>query len=193
MPRYTDIPTLLPMRERRRRALLLDTLQRASGLDVQVLEAALDRAPLPRPGESPNNGEILPALLARMKSILQQAGSGKAIPDAELASALAQSLVDAALSEVRSEAQRAGHEDSFVRLQPWLQVALPEADAEHLAAATRQGTAGLQRSLERLRRRFRQRIDSGLALWSAEGEQRQSLRRALHAAASTGGRHELGS
>jgi len=193
MPRYTDIPTLLPVRERRRRLLLLTTLQRASGLDAAVLEAALDRTQQHRPGESPDRGEILPALLARMKSILCEAGSTKAIPDAELASALAQSLVEAALSEVRNEAQRAGHEESFVRLQPWLQVALPEAVAENIAAATRQGTAGLQRALERLRRRFRQRIESGLALWSAEGEQRQRLRRALHAAASSGGRHELGS
>jgi len=193
MPRYTDIPTLLPVRERRRRTLLLVALQRASGLDAELLESALDRAPQHKTGESPNSGEILPALLARMKSILREAGSTKAIPDVELANALAQTLVEAALSEVRSEAQRAGHEESFVRLQPWLQVAMPETDAENLAVATRQGTAGLQRALERLRRRFRQRIDSGLALWSAEGEQRQRLRRALHAAASTGGRHEFGS
>jgi hypothetical protein len=193
MPRYTDIPTILPVRARRRRALLLNTLQRASGLDAQVLGPAFDRVPQGKPGETPECVEILPSLLATMKSILQEAGSSQAISDVELASALAQSLVEAALSEVRSEAQRAGHEESFVRLQPWLQVALPEVDAENLAAATRQGTAGLQRALERLRRRFRQRIDSGLALWSAEGEQRQRLRRALHAAASTGGRHEFGS
>jgi len=190
MPRFAEIPTILPVRERRRRALLLASLQRASGLDPGLLEPVLDRSP---PREAPGDGEVLPVLLDRMRSILRDAGNTKALPDVALTSALAQSLVEAALSEVRSEAQRAGHEESFVRLQPWLQVALPEADAENLAASTRQGTAGLQRALERLRRRFRQRIESGLALWSAEGEQRQRLRRALHAAASTGGRHELGS
>jgi hypothetical protein len=189
MPRYANIPTILPVRERRRRTLLLTTLQRASGLDAGVLEPALDRAKK----HKAEGDEILPSLIARMKTILRDAGSTQAIPDAALATALAQSLVEAALSEVRNEAQRAGHEESFVRLQPWLQAALPEADAETIATATRQGTAGLQRALERLRRRFRQRIEAGLALWSAEGEQRQRLRRALHAAASTGGRNELGS
>jgi hypothetical protein len=181
----------LPVRERRRRSLLLDALHRASGVDTTRLEPALDRAlNAKRPDTS---DQALPALVATMQAVLDEAGGAQRVADAALASALAQSLVEAALAEVRHEAQRAGHEDSFVRLQPWLQLPMPEADADRLAVATRQGSAGLQRALERLRRRFRQRIESGLALWSAEGEPRQRLRRALHAAASTGGRHELGS
>ena len=191
MPRKPDAPTLLPVRERRRRSLLLDALQRASGLEAAALEPALDRALQAKARDASDQG--LPALIATMQSVLRDAGSAQRVADAALASALAQSLVEAALSEVRNEAQRAGHEDSFVRLQPWLQLPMPEADADRIATATRQGTAGLQRALERLRRRFRQRIESGLALWSTEGEPRQRLRRALHAAASTGGRHELGS
>jgi len=185
MPRFAEIPTLLPLRERRRRTLLLAAMQRASGLEAERLEAALERATQESVAAS-DQDEVLPALVARMQAILRGAGLADSVPDVVLAWAFARSLVENALAEVRAEAQRAGHEESFLRLQPWLQAALPEADADRIATDTRQGTVGLQRAVERLRRRFRQRIESGLALWSAEGEQRQRLRRALHAAASMG-------
>ena len=181
-----DLPTLLPVRERRRRVLLLAALHRASAIDTALLEQALERTPSPAAPTADAGAEVMPLLLALMRAALHEAGMREGLSDARLAGALAQSLVESALSEVRMEAQRAGHEASFHRLQPWLQLEIPQAEAERFAADTRQGSAGLQRALERLRRRFRQRIEAGLALWSAEGEQRRRLRRALHAAAATG-------
>jgi hypothetical protein len=100
---------------------------------------------------------------------------------AALAAALARSVLMQATAEVEAEAARAGHLDAFHALLPWLGRELPADAAMRLAAERGVGAVALDRALVRLRRRWRQRIDAGLALCSDEGARRDELRARLHA------------
>jgi len=100
---------------------------------------------------------------------------------ATVTAAFARSLVALAATEVEREARRAGHDDIFQALRPFLEQQLANDDTARLCVKTGLGTAALNKALARLRLRFRQRIDSGLALWSSPST-RADLRRRLHAA-----------
>jgi hypothetical protein len=154
-----------------------DAIRRSSALET-ALQAWLAAAP----GEQ----ELLAGLTALMRSALSASGATPAPDPPALAVALARALVAQADAEVSREARRAGHGGTLDALRPWLQTPLPDAAGRELARRLGLPPEHLQRALARLRRRFRQRIDSGLALWSADAGQRNLLRRQLHAALSSG-------
>lgn len=104
----------------------------------------------------------------------------------EFAPAFAGALIDRAIADVEREAFRAGHGRMFAALRPDLERG---AGPPGLASGTIPPdlpAAALPAALRRLRHRFRQRIDAGLALWSASPAQQGALRRELLAALSKG-------
>ena len=170
----------------RRRELLLLALRRlalaAGSTGGEGLPAALDRA-LARDAPASAGPDALADLAALLQAALHHAGI---LGTAEAAPALAHALMTQATEDVAREAQRAGHAQTYGALQPWLQRPLPPAEASDLGLRLGRSADDLQRALIRLRRRFRQRIEAGLALCSADAAQRTRLRRQLHAALSSG-------
>jgi hypothetical protein len=172
----------------RRRELMLAALKRLSvardsqSRDLErATELALARAPA-----TPADADACAALVGRMAAALRESGLAPVPEAASLVAAFAQALVVRAHEEVQFEARRAGHEASFDRLKPWLRTELPVLQAARLAQDAGQTAAHWQLAHARLRQRFRQRVEAAIALWSAPGEQRRRLRRALHVAATTG-------
>jgi hypothetical protein len=160
------------------RATLATWLGRAEGRapDPSRVEALLDGWPDALP-------EVTEPLPARLYAHAAARNAGVDPGPGALACALAQALADRATADVAREAARAGHAEAFAALRPWLHRALPEADA--VAIAARLGglpPAALATALRRLRGRYRQRIEAGLALCSASSHGRAELRRQLHAA-----------
>jgi hypothetical protein len=99
-----------------------------------------------------------------------------------LARALAQALAERAARDVEREAARAGHAEAFIALRPWLHHELPALERAALAVRLDLPPRALDTALRRLRGRYRQRIEAGLALCSPSAQGRADLRRQLHAA-----------
>jgi hypothetical protein len=91
------------------------------------------------------------------------------------------SLLRQAQQDVANEAQRAGHGASFEALAGFVQQPDDAEAFTHLSLRLERSPGDLQTALKRLRHRFLQRVDAGLALWSNSAEGRRALRRQLHA------------
>jgi hypothetical protein len=186
MPAFPDRPAT-PARTAPRLRLLTAAIEawlRGCGATHAECAAALDgiEPALLAWLERPAPDDFLDALaafaadraeLARWQAPDQRAG---------LAAALARSVLAQATAEVEAEAARAGHLDAFRMLAPWLVRPLPGDAAHRLAVERGMGAVALDRALIRLRRRWRQRIEAGLALCSDAGARRDELRARLHAA-----------
>lgn len=182
-------PSTSTLRRRRQRALLLSALlhsapalrQTRTPTQALRLERALDDALDAWPPASPAEASLLTTLVSMMRKALASAGVGDATPS-ELGAALARALMAQANDDIAREAMRAGHAEAFAALQPWLEREIDPATTEALGRQLAREPGDLDLALARLRRRYRQRIESGLALWSADAGQRNQLRRQLHAA-----------
>lgn len=130
-------------------------------------------------GRSPDCLEAFAAFVASRPEL-----SAWRTPDAgtPLAAAVARAVLAQATADVAREASRAGHADVFRALAPWVGKPLPADHARRLAGELGLPVVALERALTRLRRRWRQRIDAGLALCSPAGARRDALRARLHAA-----------
>lgn len=137
-------------------------------------------------GGGDGGDDALDRVVTIMRKAAAESGMAKALTRPEATAAFARTLVAQAREDIAREARRAGHQTSFDALQPWLEAPLPTDIASALARQLEHEPAHLQLALSRLRRRFRQRIEAGLALWSVTDEQRKRLRRQLHAALSPG-------
>lgn len=96
--------------------------------------------------------------------------------------AFAYCMMEQASREVGNEARRTGHEAAFKALCPYLDHDPENEQAIALARKLDFSEAAIHKALERLRRRFRQRIDSMLSLCADTTEGRMSLRSQLRTA-----------
>lgn len=98
--------------------------------------------------------------------------------------AFARQLVAQADREVRLEASRAGHHAAHAVLRSYLDREPGVVELPSLARELGLHEAGIAIALKRLRSRFRQRVEAGLALWSKSSAARLALRRRLHSSLS---------
>lgn len=96
--------------------------------------------------------------------------------------AFAYCMMEQASREVGNEARRTGHEAAFKALRPYLDHDPASEQAIALARNLDFSEAAMHKALERLRRRFRQRIESILSLCADTTEGRSSLRSQLRTA-----------
>lgn len=100
----------------------------------------------------------------------------------DLRCAFAYCMMKQASREVGNEARRTGHEAAFKALRPYLDHDPASDNAIALANGLGFSEAAMRKALERLRRRFRQRIESILSLCADTTEGRQLLRSQLRTA-----------
>lgn len=128
---------------------------------------------------------LRPDLFASLAGALD-ASDGRSADPGRVAACFASALLDQAKSEVAQEAQRAGHGEVHAALAPWIERAADCVPWDALPGQMGRSPAALRTALERLRRRFRQRVEAGLALWADTPEARTTLRRRLRSALNDG-------
>jgi hypothetical protein len=99
----------------------------------------------------------------------------------DLLVAFGQSVIAQAFEDIEREARRAGHTDLFAALNEHIRSAPSSAQLTALCITLRIPEAAALMALTRLRRRFRQRVDSLLGDWAADAELRNTLRSQLRA------------
>ena len=174
-------------RQRRRLRLLLGAVE--AWLAAQACDAARRRAcvALAEPllaawlDARAADGDPIDGVLGVLDALPDRGASAPSPRRGDVGAAFARALLRQAETEVEREADRAGRADILRALRPWLDRPLPVAEAASLAESLGLGEPALRKALDRLRRRWRQRVDAGLALWSAEPAARGDLRRRLHA------------
>lgn len=171
---------------RRRRIALLEQMLRdvvPNGDDA----AHCQRPALQRAATSWLDAQDAAERVDPLASLIQVLGSvsldeNHTIPSASrLQRAFGTALLKQARREVALEAERAGHGASFEALAATLDDPGAEPDLSDLALRLGRSESSLRTALNRLRRRLRQRVDAGIALWSNTPQGRQALRRQLHA------------
>lgn len=128
---------------------------------------------------------LRPDLFASLAGALDASDARSADPD-RVAACFASALLDQAKSEVAREAQRAGHGEVHAALAPWIERGTEALPWDELSTRLARSPAALRTALERLRRRFRQRVEAWLALWADTPEARTTLRRRLRSALNEG-------
>lgn len=128
-----------------------------------------------------------PELLAPMPATLLEArhrAEGSALPNAELGfrRSFALEVLARALNRLRREAQQAGREAMFGRLESFLTVEPGPGDYAALSEALGTRPLALVVALKRLRQRFRELVDDELAETVCAAEDLERERAALHAA-----------
>lgn len=126
-------------------------------------------------------------LLGSLAETLQRASLQLATRFSEpaLCIAFARSLLQRAQQAVAREAARAGHADSYNTLSNWIEQEADSAVLQSLGQAMGRSTEDLRTALGRLRHRFLQRVDAGIADWCDSSLARQTLRRRLRDALLT--------
>ncbi len=122
-----------------------------------------------------------PDVFGSLGEALQRACPERAayVSEAALTAAFARRLLRHAQQAVAAEAARAGHADSYDILAAWLEQEADGAVLESLGRALGRSPVDLRTALGRLRQRFLQRVEAGLADWCISPAARQTLRRRL--------------
>lgn len=122
-------------------------------------------------------------LFASLAEALQRAcpkgSAARCFDPPAITSAFARSLLEQAQQAVAREAARAGHANSYDTLSNWIEREADSAVLDCLGQALGRSPADLRTALGRLRHRFLQRVEAGIANWCDSPAARQRLRRRL--------------